>query len=67
MKIWYYAWANSLFIFKKIKSTTSQARFKWADGKIINLLKYLLEFRSSMKLEIATQMLAKSNYSETSE
>ena len=27
---------------------TSQARFKWTDDKLINLVKYLQEFKSSM-------------------
>ena len=49
MKIWYYARTNSLFIFKKIKMTPSQARFKWTDDKLINLIKCLQEFTSSME------------------
>ena len=38
---------NSLSIFKKINLTTSQARFKWTNDKLINLIKYLQEFDSS--------------------
>ena len=34
---------------KKIKMTTSQARFKWTDDKLINLIKCLQEFQSSME------------------
>ena len=38
MKIWYYTHVNSLFIFKKIKTTTSKARFKRTDDKLINFM-----------------------------
>ena len=51
MKIWYYARTNSLFIFKKIEITSSQARFKWTDDKDINLTECLEEFKSSMKFK----------------
>ena len=44
---------------------TSQARFKWTDEKLINLIKRLQEFKTSM--EIAAQTLTKSNYMKTSE
>ena len=44
---------------------TSQARFKWTDEKLINLIKRLQEFKTSK--EIATQTLTKSNYMKTSE
>ena len=43
MKIWYYANVNSLVIFKKIKTTTSQARFKWTDDKLINFMLWNVE------------------------
>ena len=47
MKIWNCTRVNSLFILKKIKMVTSQARFTWTDGKPINLIKYLQELESS--------------------
>ena len=34
---------------KKVKMTTSQARFKWTDDKHINFIKYLQEFKNSME------------------
>ena len=65
MLVCYYIHANSLFIFLKIVMVTSQARFKWTDEKLINLIKRLQEFKTSM--EIAAQTLTKSNYMKTSE
>ena len=51
MKIWYYAQANSVFIFlKKIMMVTSQARFKWTNEKLSNLIKCLPKLKSSMEL-----------------
>ena len=43
-----YAWIPCLF-FKKIKMATSQARFKWIDDKLVNLIKCLREFKRSME------------------
>ena len=36
-----------LVYFKKRKMTTLQARFKWSDDKLINLIKWLQELESS--------------------
>ena len=41
--------SNFLFIFKKIKTVTSQARFRCTDDKLVNLVKYLQEFKSSVE------------------
>ena len=49
MKRWYYARTNALFIFKKIKMTSSKAHFKRKDDKFINLTKCFQEFKSSME------------------
>ena len=40
---------REFLIFKKIKMATSQARFKWTDDKLINLIKCLQEFKSCME------------------
>ena len=36
-------------LFQKIKMATSQARFKWTDDKLINLIKCLQIFKNSME------------------
>ena len=48
MKFLYYDdQVDSLLIFSKNKN--SQARFKWTDDKLTNLIKCLQEFKSSME------------------
>ena len=37
-------------LYFEINMATSQAHFKWTDDKIINLIKCLQEFKSSMEL-----------------
>ena len=46
MKIWYYARANSLFIFKKLKMAILRACFKKTDSKRSQEFKYSMEFRN---------------------
>ena len=45
----------------------SQARFKWVDDKLINLIKCLEEIKVPWNSEIATQTLAKSSYMKVRE
>ena len=46
VKSWYYAHANVLFIFKKIKMVTSQARLRRTDDKRLQEFKCSMEFRN---------------------
>ena len=62
MEILYYANANSLFMFYKIKMATSQARFKWTDDKLSNLMKCLQELKSSKEFRNCDSNADKGNY-----
>ena len=49
-------------LYKKYLFPFDTLRVKWTDDKLINLIKCLQEFKSSMVSEIATQTLTNSNY-----